>query len=71
MTSPSISLQRVMLPYALRDPYRISHFKSPAYRKLWPSAKEYLIGLNNGANNAVLDLIMSGAADYANALDRR
>jgi multiple sugar transport system substrate-binding protein len=69
-TSPSISLQRVMLPYTLRDPYRISHYKSPAYRKLWPSAKEYLIGLNNGANNAVIDLIMTGAADYANALDR-
>ena len=27
-TSPSVSLQRVMLPYSLRDPYRISHFKS-------------------------------------------
>ena len=27
--SPSISLQRVMLPYTLRDPYRISHYKSP------------------------------------------
>jgi multiple sugar transport system substrate-binding protein len=69
-TSPSISLQRVMLPYTLRDPYRISHFKSKAYAKLWPSAKEYLIALNNAANNAVIDMIMIGAADYANALDR-
>ena len=31
-TSPSISLQRVMLPYTLRDPYRISHYKSKQYR---------------------------------------
>ena len=31
-TSPSISLQRVMLPYTLRDPYRISHYKSARYR---------------------------------------
>ncbi len=69
-TSPSISLQRVMLPYTLRDPYRISHFKSAKYRSLWPGAKEYLIGLNNGANNAVIDMVMTGAADYANALDR-
>ena len=69
-TSPSISLQRVMLPYTLRDPYRISHFKSARYRSLWPGAKEYLIGLNNGANNAVIDMVMTGAADYANALDR-
>src|SRR6185312_6861548 len=44
-TSPSVSLQRVMLPYTLRDPYRISHFNSKAYRALWPGAKEYLITL--------------------------
>ena len=69
-TSPSVSLQRVMLPYTLRDPYRISHYKSAAYRKLWPAAKQYLIGLNDGANNAVIDMVMTGAADYANALDR-
>jgi multiple sugar transport system substrate-binding protein len=69
-TSPSISLQRVMLPYTLRDPYRISHFKSPLYRRLWPGAKDYLIALNDAANNAVIDMIMSGAGDYANSLDR-
>jgi len=69
-TSPSISLQRVMLPYTLRDPYRISHYKSKKYRSLWPSAKEYLITLANAANEAVIDMIMSGAGDYANALDR-
>jgi len=69
-TSPSVSLQRVMLPYTLRDPYRISHYKSKAYRALWPAAREYLIGLANGANNAVIDMVMTGAADYANALDR-
>jgi multiple sugar transport system substrate-binding protein len=69
-TSPSISLQRVMLPYTLRDPYRISHYKSKAYRALWPSAKEYLITLCEAANQAVIDMQMTGAADYANALDR-
>jgi multiple sugar transport system substrate-binding protein len=70
-TSPSISLQRVMLPYTLRDPYRISHYKSKAYRALWPTAKEYLITLANAANDAVIDMQMIGAADYANALDRQ
>jgi multiple sugar transport system substrate-binding protein len=69
-TSPSISLQRVMLPYTLRDPYRISHYKSKAYRALWPNAKEYLITLADAANDAVIDMQMIGAADYANALDR-
>src|SRR4051794_31672919 len=69
-TSPSISLQRVQLPYTLRDPYRISHYKSKQYASRWPAAKLYLRTLNEAANNSVLDPIMSGAADYANALDR-
>jgi multiple sugar transport system substrate-binding protein len=69
-TSPSISLQRVQLPYTLRDPYRISHYKSKQFRSRWPAAGEYLKALADAANNAVLDPIMTGAADYANALDR-
>ena len=69
-TSPSISLQRVMLPYTLRDPYRISHYKSKEYGSLWPAAKEYLMALAQAANNGVVDSIMTGAADYGTALDR-
>ena len=69
-TSPSISLQRVQLPYTLRDPYRISHYKSKQSGSRWPSAPQYLKALSDAANNAVLDPIMTGAADYANALDR-
>jgi multiple sugar transport system substrate-binding protein len=59
-----------MLPYSLRDPYRLSHFKSPEYRALWPDAKEYLINLNNSANVGLLDMIMPGWQDYALSLDR-
>ena len=59
-----------MLPFALRDPYRLSHFTSPLYRELWPNAKEYLIGLNNAANSAVIDITMPGSQDYALSLDR-
>jgi multiple sugar transport system substrate-binding protein len=69
-TSPQISLLRVTLPYALRDPYRISHYKSKKYRSLWPTAKDYLINLNNAANDAVIDMIMPGWQDYALSLDR-
>jgi multiple sugar transport system substrate-binding protein len=69
-TSPSVSLQRVMLPYSLRDPYRISHYKSKKYGSLWPAAPEYLKGLNNAANTGVVELVMTGAADYSTALDR-
>ena len=70
VTSPEVSLARVMLPYALRDPYRISHFKSDLYGGLFPGAKEYLINLNNSANVGLLDPIMPGAQDYFLSLDR-
>jgi len=59
-----------MLPYALRDPYRLSHYKSDLYRKLWPGAKDYLLNLNNSANVGLLDMIMPGWQDYALSIDR-
>ena len=49
MNSPETSLQRVMLPFALRDPFRVSHFKSPLYRSMWPAAPEYLDTLEAAA----------------------
>jgi multiple sugar transport system substrate-binding protein len=69
-TCPEVSLARVMAPYALRDPYRLSHFKSPLYRALWPGAKDYLINLSNSANVSVVDMIMPGWQDYALSIDR-
>ena len=69
-TSPAVSLARVMAPFALRDPYRMSHYTSPLYRSLWPNAKDYLINLSNSANSAVLDMIMPGWQDYALSIDR-
>jgi multiple sugar transport system substrate-binding protein len=69
-TSPAVSLARVMAPFALRDPYRMSHYTSPLYRSLWPNAKDYLINLSNSANVAVLDMIMPGWQDYALSIDR-
>lgn len=69
-TCPEVSLARVMAPYALRDPYRLSHFTSPLYRALWPGAKDYLVNLNNSANVSVVDMIMPGWQDYALSVDR-
>jgi multiple sugar transport system substrate-binding protein len=69
-TSPPVSLARCMLPYALRDPYRLSHFKSDLYAALWPTAKDYLRNLNNSANVGLLDMIMPGWQDYALSIDR-
>jgi multiple sugar transport system substrate-binding protein len=70
VTSPAVSLVRVMLPYTLRDAYRISHYTSPLYRDLWPGAKDYLVALSDAANSGVVDLIMPGWQDYALSLDR-
>ena len=70
MTSPTISLQRVMLPYALRDPYRLSHFQSEEYRGRWATAGEYLDTLEAIADGALLDLIMPGTNEYHTALDQ-
>jgi multiple sugar transport system substrate-binding protein len=70
LTSPTISLQRVMLPYALRDPYRLSHFTSEDYRARWPKAGDYLDTLMAAADGALLDIIMPGSAEYHTAIDQ-
>ncbi|MFN8593758.1 MAG: extracellular solute-binding protein [Thermomicrobiales bacterium] len=70
LTSPTISLQRVMLPYALRDPYRLSHYASEEYRARWPNAGAYLDTLKSAADGALLDIIMPGSAEYHTAIDQ-
>lgn len=56
MNSEEISLQRVQLPFALRDPFRSSHFQSEEYRGRWSNAGEYLDVLKQGAETGLLDL---------------
>lgn len=58
LTSRKVSLERVQIPYSLRDPYRISHFDSDAYRSRWPNAHEYLDLLKDASsgNKGLLDL---------------
>ena len=68
LNSPEISLDRTMLPYSLRDPFRRSHIDSPRYRTLSRNAPEYLDTLAAPANGtALLDLIIPGHAEYAGA----
>ena len=69
-TSPPVSLARTMLPYSLRDPYRLSHYRSELYASLWPDAKAYLTNLAESANNGLLDMVMPGWQDYALSIDR-
>jgi multiple sugar transport system substrate-binding protein len=68
LNSKEVSLQRVMLPYALRDPFRFSHFQSEEYRRLWPGAAEYLAVLKEAAmSHAWKDLSIPGANTYTEA----
>ena len=57
LNSEEISLQRVQLPYALRDPFRDDHFTSDEYKSRWPEAPQYLAALNAGAINGLLELV--------------
>jgi multiple sugar transport system substrate-binding protein len=56
LNSEQTSQQRVQLPYALRDPFRESHFIDKEYLSRWPDAKHYLATLRAGADTGLLDL---------------
>ncbi|MFN0193213.1 MAG: extracellular solute-binding protein [Aestuariivirga sp.] len=68
LNSEETSLQRVQLPYALRDPFRDSHFTSPEYLAKWPDAKDYLAALQAGANSGLLDLSLLQTDKYEEVL---
>lgn len=70
LNSPEISGQRVKLPYALRDPFRASHYADAEYAKLWPSAPQYLETLKQAGDAGLQDLAIPGAREYEDALDR-
>jgi multiple sugar transport system substrate-binding protein len=70
MNSPTISLERVMLPYTLRDPFRLSHYEAEAYRAIWPKAGEYLDMLREQTNTALLDIIMPGSQEYHEVINQ-
>ena len=70
MNSPEVSLQRVQLPYALRDPFRDNHFTSEEYQARWPAAPEYLATLQEAAETGLLDLSILQTAAYVEALGR-
>ncbi len=68
LNSEDISMQRVQLPYALRDPFRDSHFTSKEYMAKWPDAKDYLAALGQGAKTGLLDLSLIQTDKYEEAL---
>lgn len=56
LNSEEISIQRVQLPYALRDPFRMSHYTSEEYLSRWSNADEYLATLREAGETGLLDL---------------
>jgi multiple sugar transport system substrate-binding protein len=68
INSEDISMQRVQLPYALRDPFRDSHFTSTEYLAKWPDAKGYLAALQAGSKTGLLDLSLIQTDKYEEAL---
>ncbi len=70
LNSQDFSITRVMLPYAMRDPFRTSHFNSDAYKSLWPAAADYLATLEAGAEKGLLDLSIINTFAYEESLTR-
>jgi multiple sugar transport system substrate-binding protein len=68
LNSNDVSTQRVQLPYALRDPFRVSHFTDPVYEQRWPEAKEYLATLKAASETGLLDLSLLQTDRYEEAL---
>ena len=68
LNSEDISIERVQLPYALRDPFRDSHFESEEYKSRWPEAPQYLEALQAGAVSGMLDLSLLQTDRYEEAL---
>ncbi|MEZ5826538.1 MAG: extracellular solute-binding protein [Geminicoccaceae bacterium] len=68
LNSKEVSLERVQLPYALRDPFRASHFASEEYKSRWPEAPQYLAALEAGAVSGLLDLSLLQTDKYEEAL---
>jgi multiple sugar transport system substrate-binding protein len=68
--SEQTSIDRVQLPYSLRDPFRSSHYASKQYRALWPTAGEYLDILKKAAQTGLPDLSIRNTFQYEEALTR-
>ena len=68
LNSEDISLQRVQLPYTLRDPFRTSHYSSPEYLAKWPDANEYLGTLKNASETGLQDLSLIQTDKYTEVL---
>jgi multiple sugar transport system substrate-binding protein len=70
MHSKKQSLDNVMRPVGLRDPFRFSHYDAPEYQKLWPTAPDYLKVLKDGAAQGLADISIIETFRYQDAMAR-
>jgi multiple sugar transport system substrate-binding protein len=70
MHSKAQSLDNVMRPVGLRDPYRMSHYASPEYQGLWDTAPEYLETLETAAASGLADFSWIETFRYQDAMSR-
>ncbi len=70
LNSKQTSLERVQLPYTLRDPFRTSHYESAEYRKLWPDAGAYLDTIKLSGERGLLDLSLLQQDKYDEAMTK-
>jgi multiple sugar transport system substrate-binding protein len=70
MHSKRQSLQNVMRPVGLRDPFRLSHYESAEYQNLWPGARDYLQVLKEGASQGYADISIIETFKYQDAMAR-
>lgn len=64
------SLKNVMRPLGLRDAFRISHYESPEFQALWPTAKDYLVTLRMGGEQGYSDLAILETYKYWDSMGR-
>lgn len=64
ISHPDQSLKIVMDPKTIMDPWRISHLKSPIFRKAFPGADEYLDAIEKSFPHVVPDPVIPGANEY-------
>lgn len=70
LNSKQTSLERVQLPYTLRDPFRTSHYESAEYRQRWPEAAAYLDTAKAAAETGLLDLSLLQQDKYDEAMSQ-
>ncbi len=70
LNSKQTSLERVQLPYTLRDPFRTSHYESAEYRNLWPDAGAYLDTVKLAGETGLLDLSLLQQDKYDEAMSK-